>query len=1453
VGALPILLPAHAEQQATPPPLHSFLSPSYVQNYEIHNTQTSGTGTYDQLMVVDSATYSSHLATNLSNTNWTYTANGTQIQSWIETNASNAATHTNIWLKLYNIPASGYTNVSWDMYSTSTFVLSEKGSSGEASQLSATYAEFDNGWRLFPFYENWSGSSLPAGFSTIGSWSGSVSSGLTVTSSSGSSELYTSFAGTQDDVFVNNYTETAHQVFNVEFSQTTTAQATGAEDGYTGTFDNSGGGTELLYRYNTGTDTSLGTKTQSTTLSIAYRSALSWYGTAGNLNYFWRGASGAAGVTGALAATDTTYTTSSYLFWGVYTGGTFLVHESYVYTPPPNDVMPTAMADTYGPSPTGLTVTGTTSSTISVSWTDPTGIGARVNDTAYIGTVASCGSPLTGHSVGATGTTYTFSGLASNEAYYFWVTFWNSTTQTGPSACVSDTTSLLAPTGVSAAPSGSTWITVSWTNQPGGGSLTDNHLYEYAGLSCGGSATTVNIGSVVTSEKVTGLTTGTPHSYEVTASNSVGEGPKSSCASTTTLTPVGAAGWITSTAVINAQNYTLTGFSTGTTSVDGSTEWDTVVTTPNGPSGVLTAYYLTSSFSELSSFTYSTGTVVNLHAWTPLGTDGTHQLLAPYQTSTGAVPMVYSIGVTSGGDISIEEYWLSNSTFVSYTTSTVISGTAGTGTGVIDSQGDGFFVTGVATGTIYILNPWSDQTHTASYSNGFAEWNSPAFFPVANSALEECNNPSNNTVVVWLFNYSASTNVIGQWEMWSPANAIITGPDYNDQPFFYQILPNGTVFGWGVGSNNNAGTSYHLMDWWLYPNMQKDAWDTVSSTGYSGTTDQVVFAFLDPGGYALNGYNRFTPNGTYQSLFDDPLTLHAVYASNAPWLNQFVTNNPFGYWTSGTLADSFAYVGTNDTQGAVQNGSVSMVYNIASQPGVPAAPTGLTVGTITTTSIQESWTLPPGGGTNSTVYWSTGAGCTGTIFAHSLGTAGTSYTITGLTQDVRYYSSVAVWNSTGSSPDSSCVSALTASVPSAPTGLSLSPTALTTTLAASWSLPSGQSLVNVSIFWFAGQSCNVGAPSVHSTGSGSTTSYTITGLTTKSYVSAEVQAWNATGGSAQSACATGLTASVPPAPTGLTVSPTALTTTMQASWTLPIGDSLNNVTDFWFSGAACSGAPTVHSTGSGATTSYTITGLTTNHRYAVEVEAWNATGGSPDSSCISAVTASVPAAPTGLTIVSVTAVSIHASWSYPGTGGLINITMSYEAGSSCSGSLTPFSLGSVRNNGSILGLPGASEFCVEISVWNGTGQSAESSPATAWTLPAAPTGLTALDDNTTRINLTWVQPSGTVTDDHLYVYSGSSCTGTPTAINLGSAVTSYGDSGLYPGTPYSYTVTASSAGGAGTNSSCAAATTPGGSSGGGSGGGFAVNPVPLILVALPATLLGGAIIHAAVRMRRSTQ
>jgi chitinase/chitodextrinase len=167
-------------------------------------------------------------------------------------------------------------------------------------------------------------------------------------------------------------------------------------------------------------------------------------------------------------------------------------------------------------APAGLSVTGSTSSTVSLSWSAATGA------TGY-------NVYRNGTKVGsATGTTFTDSGLAASTTFTYQVTATNSAGESAKSASVSGTTAgsgtsvPAAPTGLRVTGTTSSSVSLSWTASTG---ATGYNVYRNGTKV--GSATT-------TSFTNTGLAASTTFSYAVTATNTAGESAKSAAVNGTT-------------------------------------------------------------------------------------------------------------------------------------------------------------------------------------------------------------------------------------------------------------------------------------------------------------------------------------------------------------------------------------------------------------------------------------------------------------------------------------------------------------------------------------------------------------------------------------------------------------------------------------------------------------------------------------------------------------------------------------------------------------------------------------------------------------------------------------------------------------------------------------------------------------------------------------------------------
>jgi hypothetical protein len=497
--------------------------------------------------------------------------------------------------------------------------------------------------------------------------------------------------------------------------------------------------------------------------------------------------------------------------------------------------------------------------------------------------------------------------------------------------------------------------------------------------------------------------------------------------------------------------------------------------------------------------------------------------------------------------------------------------------------------------------------------------------------------------------------------------------------------------------------------------------------------------------------------------------------------------------------------------------SIHVACAIAIKPaGVPGAPTSLAAGTVTTTTVPLTWVRSKGPVLNVTVFRATWAG--GSCGAYSTGySAGavTAYTVTGLTEGAVYCFEAASWNSTGQGTLSAAVTAVqTANVPSAPSGLTVSPVPETTnSLLLSWSNWAG-TLANVTLVYASG-GCPLSGTRTY-VDLGVDTSDTIDSLAAGTAYGVEAQDWNATGEGAWTSCVSGTTYSLPGAPTSLGVTSTTLTS-VSLTWTNPSGSYVTTNDSVFYSSNGCASWLGAVST-AGAASSATVGSLSPYTKYCFAVTAWTAGGQGPLSGELNDTTlAAAPGAPTNLTVTATTTSGFSLSWTQGAvsSGTLLNDTVFVsDAGGACdspwleglttSGAFTAFSVGS---------LPAGDTYCVQVAAWTQGGQGPLSASVSVTLLnnpPGAPTSLTLVSASRTTLSFSWTNPSPTNVIVNLTAYykAGASCAGALTAISVGVATTVEIGS-LTAATQYSTLVRAWSNGGQGTASSCLTESTQG--------------------------------------------
>jgi len=594
-------------------------------------------------------------------------------------------------------------------------------------------------------------------------------------------------------------------------------------------------------------------------------------------------------------------------------------------------------------------------------------------------------------------------------------------------------------------------------------------------------------------------------------------------------------------------------------------------------------------------------------------------------------------------------------------------------------------------------------------------------------------------------------------------------------------LAAGTTYHVRVRANNAAGSS---------------AWATGSTTTYAAPTapltltatagdEQIALTWnapADDGGSAITGYRVY----------------HATNA-DGPW-----TTDSTSMDTARTITGL-----TNGTEYFLRVQAVNIAGGSAwtSTSAIPitvaAAPTGLNV-TGGVEQIAVAFTAPADNGgstiTSYTVEYATSD--TGPWTTHSTNLTLTR-TITGLTDDTKYFVRVRANNGAGSSAWATG-STTTHTTPTVP--LAATATAGDAQITMSWTTPAddGGSAVTGYTVQYA---TNAGGPwTTHSTTSATTR--TITGLTNGTEYFVRVRANNAAGSSAYAtASATPIT--TPNTPTELNL--TGGVEQITVAFTAPTDNGGSAITGYTVEYATNDTGPwTTHSTN--LTLTRTITGLDAGTTYFVRVRANNAAGSSAYTATSNTDTFAAPTAPLGLTATAGDE-QIALTWNAPtdnGGSAITGYTVQYTT--NASGPWTTHST-SLTTSRTITGLDNGTEYFVRVSAINAAGSSAYSTPvsATPITVPSAP----ALQPTTAgvgEVSMTWTAPTdngGSAITGYTVQYT-TNASG-PWTTHSTSLTTSRTITGLTNGTQYYVRVRANNAAGssAWANSTATPITTPG--------------------------------------------
>ena len=479
-------------------------------------------------------------------------------------------------------------------------------------------------------------------------------------------------------------------------------------------------------------------------------------------------------------------------------------------------------------------------------------------------------------------------------------------------------------------------------------------------------------------------------------------------------------------------------------------------------------------------------------------------------------------------------------------------------------------------------------------------------------------------------------------------------------------------------------------------------------------------------------------------------------------------------------------------------------------PTAPGVPQNL-ASFIGDQSVALSWDAPASDGgatiTGYIVYQSTD----NATFTQVATPSGTSHTVTGLTNGTAYYFKVAAVNSVGTGTQTSSTGSRTPAAGTAPSQVgTVTPTAGDTQVALSWSAPNAPigSPITDYVIEFSTDNATF---TTFNDGTTTGTSATVTGLTNGTQYYFRVSAVNSigTGTASSSVTATPSAPGVPGAPQ----SPAATRgdTQVALSWSAPSSDGGSTITGYKVYQSTDDVSFTEVATPSG--TSQTITSLTNGTTYYFKIAAVNSTGTGAQTSSVSAVPATTPAAPTSVSGTNGDTESVI-SWTAPtDTGGaaITGYKIKCGATSGYPGNATVYHQQNTNTTYTKTGLTNGTQYSIQVAAVNDVGDGAYSSTATATpaAVPTAPAqvGTVTTSPGNTQVTLSWSAPNngGSAITDYVIEHSTDNATFT-TFSDGTSTATSATVTGLTNGTQYYFRVSAVNAIGTGTASSSVTAT-----------------------------------------------
>jgi hypothetical protein len=637
-------------------------------------------------------------------------------------------------------------------------------------------------------------------------------------------------------------------------------------------------------------------------------------------------------------------------------------------------------------APSDLLFSVVSTSTLTISWTDN-----ATNEDAYIVEYGTDGVSYdtTVTTTEANVTSVSVTGLIPNTLYYFAVFVSN---DAGSDSGYANTTTLAsAPTNLSAIPASTSQINLSWDTANASSSVYAVHFTDGSLI-----ATTT-----ATTYSVTGLSENTSYTFKVRTEQTGDSGVYSAYSDTvTTSTLVGVLNAPTDVTPASVSTTTLALSWTDASSnedaffvsygTDGVTFPTTATTTASGIESALvvgltpnTQYYFIVVASNGSGTATSTPVSTTTLASAPTA-------LSASAVSTSQINLVWSSTNPSGSVYEIRD---SGDVFIATTTVTSYS------------------VTGLSENTSYSYKVRTEQTDAPGTYSGYSN---------TASATTSLDGPTAPTDL--LFSSVATTTLTLSW----------TDASGNEDSFVVAYGTDGSIYPTTVTTTAPNVTTTLVTG--LTPNTQyyfivtaSNGSGTVTSTNINTTTLAAVPTSLSasvasPSQINLS-WSSTNPSGSVYEIRDSGDVLIA-------------TTTVTSYSVTG-LSENTSYTYKVRTQQTGDDSSYSAYSSPASATttlGTPDAPTGLTVSSVSTTSLTLSWTDASSNETSFVVKYGTDNSTFGTTVT-TTASGVTSAGITGLIPNTQYYLIVVATNGSGSGTS---VSTNTTTIPVVPSSISAS-------------------------------------------------------------------------------------------------------------------------------------------------------------------------------------------------------------------------------------------------------------------------------------------------------------------------------------------------------------------------------------------------------------------------------